>query len=336
MLRVERTIEHGGDLAAAMAAFPSAPRPWIDLSTGINPWAYPVESPPASAWSRLPDAAGQATLLAAAARAYGTAEDRIAAAPGSQAIIQWLPQLRAPGRVAVVSPTYGEHARSWEAAGHRVVTPTTIETVPSDADVVVLARPNNPDGRKAPLDRLRALADDLVRKGGWLVVDEAFADAVPGVSVIGRLEQPSVIVLRSFGKFYGLAGARLGFAIAESGVAALLRQALGPWCVAGPTAAVATRALGDTAWRTAMQTRLGVAAEELDGILAAASLEPLGGTPLFRLARTADARHLYAQLAAAGILVRRFEAQPNRLRFGLPPDVEATDRLRRALMPAAL
>jgi cobalamin biosynthetic protein CobC len=336
MLGLERTIEHGGDLTAAMAAFPAAPHPWIDLSTGINPWAYPIEAPPASAWARLPDAAGQSALLAAAALAYGTTVDRVAAAPGSQAIIQWLPQLRAPGRVAVLSPTYGEHTRSWEAAGHRVVTPTAIERIPSDADVVVLARPNNPDGRVISLDRLRTLADDLVRKGGWLVVDEAFADAVPGISVIGRLEQVSVIVLRSFGKFYGLAGARLGFAIAESGVAALLRQAMGPWCVAGPTAAVATRALGDTAWRTAMRARLGAAAEDLDGILAAAGLEPLGGTPLFRLARTADARHLYTQLAAAGILVRRFEAQPDRLRFGLPPDAEAADRLRRALMPAAL
>ncbi|HWK46506.1 MAG TPA: threonine-phosphate decarboxylase CobD [Stellaceae bacterium] len=328
-------IEHGGDLAAAMATFPVAPTPWIDLSTGINPWPYPVEGIDGAAWARLPGAGDMTALLAAAAIAYGASPNRMVAAPGSQALIQWLPQLwqRASSRIAVLSPSYGEHARSWAAAGHAVALPTDLDAVAADIDVLVIGRPNNPDGRIVPLDRLADLADRQARRGGWLILDEAFADATPEASVIGRLESPSVIVLRSFGKFYGLAGARLGIAVAEPNLVARLRRALGPWCVAGPTLVIATRALADTRWSARTRTRLATAAAELDDLLEAAGMRPLGGTPLFRLAEAADAPDRYRQLLAAGILVRRFAATPTRLRFGLPPNPAATHRLVRALAP---
>jgi cobalamin biosynthetic protein CobC len=148
----------------------------------------------------------------------------------------------------VIGPTYGELSRCWRDAGRPVTVIAGIDAVPPDGRIVVLANPNNPDGRVIAPDRLLALAETLARRGGMLIVDEAFADCDPSASVSPAAGAPGLLVLRSFGKFFGLAGVRLGFALAQPGLAEDFRSALGPWPVSGPALAIGERALADDAW----------------------------------------------------------------------------------------
>ena len=240
-------IAHGGDLDAAGALFPHAEQPWIDLSTGINPVPYPCPPLDASTFRRLPSRADLHALLSAAARAYGVVDpDHLVAAPGTQILIETLPRLRPPSRVAVIGPTYAEHEAAWLRGGHAVAT-VTDPAQAEEADVVVVVNPNNPDGRTWEASALLDLAGRLVQRGGWLVVDEAFIDLEEVESVAPRVG-PGLIVLRSFGKTYGLAGIRLGFALTESLLARRIAQALGPWAVPGPALAIGRTALADTPW----------------------------------------------------------------------------------------
>jgi cobalamin biosynthetic protein CobC len=318
-------VPHGGDLDAARAAFPDAPEPWLDLSTGINPAAYPLPKLAPTAWTRLPGAGALAALEEAARRAYGAApEVCVVAAPGSQALIQLLPRLLRPGRVAVLAPTYGEHAPAWRAAGHSV-TEVRDPAECDQADVVVLTHPNNPDGRVLPqamLAELGARAAKATEAGrdALLVIDEAFADVMPGVSYAPDLSRSGrAVVLRSFGKFFGLAGLRLGFALTgDAELAGRLRALLGPWAVSGPAIAIGTAALSDVAWQQGMRATLDQAAARLDALLVEAGFSVLGGTPLYRFVASEAAERWYDALGRRGILVRRFPDQPQRLRFGLP------------------
>lgn len=330
--RLPDAAEHGGDLAAIQAAFPVAPKPWIDLSTGINPWPYPVGRILPAAWRRLPGSREQQAVRAAAARYYGVASaEQVVLAAGSQSLIQWLPRLRGRGRVAILGPTYSEHERSWALAGHDVRRLALSDESPRDADVVVVTRPNNPDGHAMPILRLTELAERLERSGGWLVVDEAFADAGEEKSVGASLRSEAVICLRSFGKFFGLAGGRLGAALVSGPFQQRLEDAIGPWAVSGPILAIAGRAFADSIWIKATRERLARAAAGLDRLAAGAGLQLIGGTSLFRLYRSPQAPALFERLAAAGIYARRFAAEATWLRLGLPVDAEARRRLARAL-----
>ncbi len=306
--------EHGGDLDWARARFPGFAGKWLDLSTGVSPYPWPAPPVAAASLRRLPSAADLDALRAAAAAAYGVeGPEQVAAAPGAQAAIHLLARLQPPGRVAIVGPTYGGHAAAWRDAGHEVA--ETTDAPRSDAAVVVVTNPNNPDGRVVPPERLR----EWVPAGGRLVIDESFADAVPEACL--RPLPAGVVVLRSFGKFYGLPGLRLGFALAAPETAARLCRALGPWPVSGPALAAGTAALADLAWRKAARVRLREAARRLDGILAALGCAPAGGTPLFRLVRAPGG--LFERLGGRGIYVRRFADRPALLRFGLPGADEA-------------
>lgn len=275
-------------------------------------------------------------LAELAARYYGAPDaDTVVPAPGTQMLIQWLPRLQPRSRVAVIGPTYGEHAASWTAARHEVIEVADIDGTTS-ADVVVITNPNNPDGRVVDPDDLNKHADALAAKGGWLVVDEAFADTAPGISLAGSVAQPGRVLLRSFGKFFGLAGLRLGFALAPPDLAATIRSALGPWSVSGPAIQIGCRAFEDSNWIDATRARLAEAARELDALLTESGLPVIGGTSLFRLAEHSQAPDLFERLGGAGILVRAFPDHPTRLRFGLPADQTATRRLRAALHSLAL
>lgn len=322
-------VWHGGDLAQAKALFPEAPEPWIDLSTGINPIPYPVPELPLSLWQRLPGAQDEAALLAAARQTYrvpGTAG--IVAAPGTQILIELLPRLASIGPVAVLGPTYAEHALAWREAGRAVHEIETLDDA-GDAGVVVLVNPNNPDGRLVGKERLAGLARDLGSRDGLLVIDEAFIDFMPEASLIPDLP-PATIVLRSFGKTYGLAGLRLGFAVGERRLTETLRAALGPWSVAGPALHVGTQALGDSAWLATASTVRSSDAGRLDALLAICGTI-MGGTSLFRLLATPHAAALFAHLGRNGIYVRRFQNDASWLRFGLPADEPSWQRLAAAL-----
>ena len=327
-------VIHGGSVAAGRRLFPNAPEPWIDLSTGINPFPYSAMDLPPHAFSRLPEPDDLAALEAAASDAYGASPLAAAvAAPGTQCLISLLPHLFRYRRVRIIGPTYAEHARAWTAAGSAVsCSPGLPETEldPAGADVVVLCNPNNPDGRTAAPARLLGLAARMAAAGGLLLVDEAFADLEDGISLAPYLPRPGLIVLRSFGKTYGLAGLRLGFALAPQAEAAAIREALGPWPVSGPAIAIGRKALADAPWRRQARARLDAACRRLDRLVPAAGLKTIGGTRLFRLME-GDAQGCFARLGGAGILIRRFPEHPGWLRFGLPGHEQHWQRLEAAL-----
>jgi cobalamin biosynthetic protein CobC len=312
----EAPIRHGGDLGAARLLFPGAPEPFIDLSTGINPYPYPIPPLAPDLFTRLPDRAALDALAAIAAQAYGApSAAHVVPAPGTQILLSMVAALAPPGRAAVLGPTYAEHIRAAARAGHRVAEVGDVTRF-HDVDLAVVVNPNNPDGRMVPRAALLACAGDLP---GLLVVDEAFMDVSPGgQSLAPDVGSGHIVVLRSFGKFFGLAGLRLGFAVASPALAARLRAGLGPWAVAGPALAVGTAALQDQSWAVMTRARLAQAALRLDQVLIGAGLQVAGGTSLFRLAHTPAAHALFHHLGQAGILVRGFADHPTWLRFGLP------------------
>ena len=324
-------VPHGGDLDAARAQHPDAPQPWIDLSTGINPHPYPVPELDLTQWARLPQPSQDRALRQAAAHRYGADHaGMVVAAPGTQALIQILPRHGAASRVAIVSPTYGEHAVAWRREGHDVVEARDIDAA-AGAGVVVVVNPNNPTGHVIPARELRTLAASLHQRGGLLVVDEAFADVMPrDVSIVPGLP-PATLVLRSFGKAYGLAGLRLGFAIAHEETAAWLRDHLGPWCVSVPAMTIGAAALADDCWLETATRKLEIGCRRLDALLGTCGCTLLGGTPLFRLVSHPSAGRLAETLGRHGIHVRRFGEQPTWLRFGLPGPEQTWDRLEHAL-----
>lgn len=320
----ENGVAHGGDLDAARRLFPAAPEPWIDLSTGINPVPYPLPPFEASTLHRLPSPSDLARLKSVAAAAYGApGPDHVAAAPGTQILIETLPRLVPCARVAVIGPTYAEHAAAWTRSGHEVRLVGDLSEV-EGAEIVVAVSPNNPDGRVVTADALlRAMGGR-----GLAVLDQAFADLEP---VEAAAPEPGLVVLRSFGKTYGLAGLRLGFALAEPALVRRIEAALGPWAVSGPAIAAGCTALSDDEWRRTAAWARRQDAERLDRMILRAGGWILGGTALFRTANFEDGPELFRRLGEAGIYVRRFPEFPERLRFGLPPDKAAWCRLSRIL-----
>jgi cobalamin biosynthetic protein CobC len=325
------TVPHGGRIEQARRRFPDAPNPFIDLSTGINPVPFPLPPLPATAFTRLPEPETLETLQLVAARAYGVADPAmVAAAPGTQVLIDLLPRLWPARQVAVLGPTYAEHAICWTRAGAEVCAITALEDA-GEASVVVACNPNNPDGRKLSPSELMACADSLVPGHGLLVIDEAFCDFEPSCSLAPALPHPAIVILRSFGKTYGLAGLRLGFALAGPHRAEVIRAALGPWAVSGPALAIGCAALADAGWLAAARQRLVGDVERLDDCLSHAGLTLIGGTHLFRLAESRSAGVILDRLGRAGILVRGFDYRPDWLRFGLPGSEAEWTRLQAAL-----
>ena len=328
-------MKHGGDLSETSARYGEPAGGWLDLSTGINPNPFPLPELPPDCLTRLPDKVAIAGLEAAARAAYGVPDDaEVVAAPGTQALIQVAPRLLPPSPVTIPGPTYSEHNRAWRSAGHKV----SEHPDASDAKVVVLVNPNNPDGARYSQPFLKGLAEGLSARSGVLVIDEAFADAHPEVSFVAETDRPAVLVLRSFGKFYGLAGLRLGFAIASPLTARRLRELLGPWAVSGPAIEIGRQALLDHDWATQTRVALRDSADRLDQMLASHGLEVVGGTSLFRLVRTEQAQSLHEGLARMGIWTRVFAHTPHWMRLGLPagePELRRLDAALSDLLSAA-
>lgn len=324
-------LEHGGRLRAAARQYDIPLADWLDLSTGISPWSWLTESgvwPTTDSWLRLPE---ENDGLETAAAEYFNAQALPVA--GSQAAIQLLPTLRAPGQVGVLHPSYAEHAESWRRAGHSVVALTTnaIAAQIDTLDVLVLCHPNNPDGQRFSPTTLLEWHGRLAARGGWLVVDEAFMDPTPADSVARFSHLPGLVVLRSLGKFFGLAGARVGFVLCAPVLRRVLRERLGPWTVSGPAREVAIMALKDCHWQQRQIARLPVASQQLAADLRGAGITPTGGCALFQWVAVPDATALQHALAQRAIWVRRFDV-PDRLRFGLPGDSAARERLCSALV----
>jgi len=323
-------LEHGGRLREAAAHYNIPLDNWLDLSTGINPEAWPVPPLPASVWQRLPES--NDGLEAAAAAYYGNSN--LLPVAGSQAAIQLLPHLLPRAVVACLSPIYAEHPQAWQRAGHRLrflqnaMLPRALGAA---TPYVLLCNPNNPTAERHPYEIAVDAAKQLKKRGGWLIVDEAFMDPTPEDSLAplaGTDEASNLIVLRSLGKFFGLAGARVGFVFAAPDILHRMADLMGPWTVAGPAREVARLALQDTAWQATMRQQLLSASGRLQQLLA-----PLGEvktTALFAALSTGENLELHEHFAQRGILVRRFEQQPL-LRFGLPGQENAWQRLSEAV-----
>nr|WP_314490793.1 threonine-phosphate decarboxylase CobD [uncultured Pseudomonas sp.] len=321
-------LEHGGRLLRASLDYGIARGDWLDLSSGIAPWAYPIPEIPHAAWARLPETEDG---LEQAARAYYGATPLLPVA-GSQAAIQALPLLRARSRVGVLSPCYAEHPHAWQRAGHELLAlaDEQVEAALDSLDVLLLVNPNNPTGRLLPRAQLLDWHARLAARGGWLVVDEAFIDNDPRQSLADCAERPGLIVLRSFGKFFGLAGVRLGFVLAETDLLQRLADYLGPWTIAGPTRVLGQACLADGATHDLQRIRCAAASRRLAEQLSGAGLPPSGGCDLFQYLRLPQAAQLHDFLARRGILVRLFE-EPAALRLGLPPSAADERRLGQAL-----
>jgi cobalamin biosynthetic protein CobC len=323
-------LEHGGGLRKAAAHYNIPLENWLDLSTGINPEGWPVPALPPEVWQRLPE--DDDGLEAAAAAYYGNAN--LLPVAGSQAAIHWLPALLPRAVVACISPIYSEHPQAWQRAGHKMrflqnaMLPRALATA---TPYVLLCNPNNPTAERHPHNLVVDAARQLKKRGGWLIVDEAFMDPTPEESLTplaGTDEAPNLIVLRSLGKFFGLAGARVGFIFAAPDILARMQEAMGPWTVSGPAREVARLALLDTAWQAAARPRLQTAGERLHQLLA-----PLGdvkSTALFATLSSARSAELHKALARQGIMTRHFDQQPL-LRFGLPAGEADWQRLTDAL-----
>ena len=322
-------LEHGGRLRRAAEHFDIPLQDWLDLSTGIAPYGFDLPGIPAEAWRRLPETEDK---LEPAAQAYFGATSLLPVA-GSQAAIQMLPRLRGPLQVGIVSPCYAEHAAAWRREGHRLseFSEGSVPRALDSLDVLVVVNPNNPTGRLLPPEQLLGWHGRLAERGGWLIVDEAFMDPTPSHSLAPHSHLPGLIVLRSFGKFFGMAGARLGFVLAEQGLLSVLGDALGPWPIAGPSRFIGTVLLGDREGQHRQRERLRGDSERLAQLLTEQGLPPTGGCWLFHWVVTEEATMLHEFLACQGILVRRF-LYPSSVRFGLPADEAGWARLTRALI----
>ncbi len=307
---------HGGRIEAAARLYPDAPRPWLDLSTGINPHAWTPPLGLAVDQQRLPSGEALAALLAAAGAAFGFA-GALAAVPGSELALRLLATLDLPRPWNVVTPCYRTHRDALPGAAE--IAAEQVGEAAAGGGTVLLANPNNPDGRLIAPDALLAIARTLGERGGMLIVDEAFADALAGASVLPllRADDP-VVVLRSFGKFYGLAGMRLGFVGGARSVVARIAALLGDWPVSTTALAYGTAAYRDVGWAERMRLRLVTEAVDLDALLAGCGWVARGACPLFRLVEHDRAGAVFERLAAAGVLTRPFEARADWLRFGLP------------------
>lgn len=316
--------DHGGDIDTAVAHFGDGD--WIDLSTGINRRPWPVGRLPDSVWRTLPTAAATARLTVSASGWFGCDPARVLPLAGASAAIQLIPRLLPPGRAAVLVPSYNEHAASLRASGWQVTQAPSIDDM-AGADLAVVVNPNNPDGREWAPERLAALASRV----GHLVVDESFADPRPDLSLAGSAPD-NCLILRSFGKFWGLAGLRLGFVVAAPDLLAGLAEAAGPWSVSGPALEIGATAMADRQWADDAVVYHSEASLRLDRLVIRAGWHPVGGTHLFRLYDTPDAASAQAGLAHARIWTRRFPYAPTWLRLGIPGSRDEWDRLSAALI----
>ncbi|MEZ8096230.1 threonine-phosphate decarboxylase CobD [Photobacterium swingsii] len=343
-------LNHGGKLREYASLYQRPLEEWIDLSTGVSPWTYPIGQIPAHVWNRLPE--DDDGLMEVAQQYYGC--ESLLPVAGSQAAIMALPRVilssliesdcegegscKKDIQIALPQVGYKEHEQAWRKAVLQFPTARISLSFYSDepntemlmtADVLMVINPNNPTGHYVPANKLHLWQQVLAQRGGWLVVDEAFMDLTPEHSLLhsnASAETPlnNCVVLRSVGKFFGLAGARVGFVIAQPKVLDQLQALLGPWTVAGPSRYVLQQALVDTSWQQQTRKRISVMADKLHQVLSlhfsnkdnAAEVRMTSGI-LFHTVQMPHAAWWHQALAKQGVLVRLCD-EKHAIRFGLP------------------
>ena len=307
-------LEHGGNLRQAAKQYGIPLEAWLDLSTGINPNQYPIPTIPNSAWQWLPET--NDGLIEAACKYYGC--QYLLPTAGTQAAIQLLPQLRPPCHVAMPKKMYQEHALAWQRNGHLVTQVETLQTnLPQTIDILLLCNPNNPTGARYSKEQLLTWHQQLVSRSGWLIIDEAFIDATPEESLSSLTQLSGLFVLRSLGKFFALAGARVGFLLGEKSILTRAEELLGPWPISGASRYIAKHALENHAWQNATRKTLRDNSQQLTSLLQQYGLTPCGGTDLFQYISHPNANAIHHALAKRGVWVRLFKDK-SALRFGLP------------------
>ena len=326
-------IQHGGALDRAIATFGGRKADWLDLSTGINPNPYPVPKIPDELWQRLPDENLMDDCLAAARTYYGVpSEGNLVAAPGTQALIQLLPRATQAKKVWIVGPTYNEYERVFGSLAEVIVSTELPRTV-DDIDLIIVGSPNNPDVRVCDCAEVSALGRIIHTRGGFVLIDAAFCDVLSSDEAppAALSDADGVVIFRSFGKFFGLAGLRLGFAVGGENVLNRFRTALGPWAVSGPALFVGAKALRDQAWINAARSRLSGKRACVENLLCQNGLTIVGATDLFVTTSQPSSALLAKSLAQRNILVRTFDYNPDWIRFGLPAEHTDFARLEKVL-----
>ena len=307
-------LEHGGNLRHAAKQYDIPLDAWLDLSTGINPNQYPIPTIPNTAWQWLPE--NNDGLIEAACEYYGC--ESLLPTAGTQAAIQVLPQLRPPCHIAMPKNMYQEHALAWQRNGHLVTLLETLQRdLPQTIDVLLLCNPNNPTGARYSKEQLLTWHQQLASRSGWLIIDEAFIDATPEESLSSQTHLSGLFVLRSLGKFFALAGARVGFLLGKKSILTRAEELLGPWPISGASRYIARHALQNHAWQNATRKTLLDNSQQLKNLLHQYGLTPHGGTDLFQYVSHSNAHAIHDGLAMRGVWVRLFKDNPA-LRFGLP------------------
>lgn len=326
-------LKHGGRLREAAEHYQIPLSDWIDLSTGINPTGYPIPDIPAALWQRLPE---DQDGLIATARCYYQSDSLVAVA-GSQAAIQSLPLLRPQGKVGFIQPSYAEHAHAWKKAGHHIISlePDTINQHIKQLNVLVLVNPNNPSAHVFTHEQCLSWLTQLNTHNGWLIIDEAFIDATPELSLSHLAPLKGLIILRSIGKFFGLAGIRSGFVLAEQTLLNKLAEHLGPWTVSNPSRFITQQALQDSSWQQTTRKNISIQSQRLRQLLQQYHLPVTGSNALFQWVKIPQAELIHQQLAQQAVFTRLF-THPSSIRFGLPANELEWTQLKTALQKLAL
>ncbi|ACT59842.1 threonine-phosphate decarboxylase CobD [Hirschia baltica] len=322
---------HGGALDIIAQRYPDAPMPWIDLSTGINPWSWPVEKCQPVSLAHLPTKSEYQNCVQALSSYLNAPSEHILLAPGSELLIRLLPTILNPQKVVIHSPIYGDHINTWTTAKCEIIETKSPLTYADSADCIVICNPNNPDGHAYSREELDEALNKLSAHNGYLIIDEAYADLYPDLSLADCAGRKGLIILRSIGKFFGLAGLRLGAILAEPEILKAMQDRLGVWSVSTQALHIGAAAYRDFKWHEETRSRLKSEIQKLDQILNSNSITQITGTNLYRFINIENAHKAWDVLISKGIYTRRFDWTNNHLRIGLPTNADASNRLAQAL-----
>ena len=317
-------IQHGGDIDLAIKKYGGEREDWIDLSTGINGASYPWQESINVELRNLPSNKILMQLEKAAARAYKIAEcTETAAVSGAQQIINLLPLcLKSCNSVAILGPTYNEYEKAFKRSGTKTKTVSETSEL-SLSDIAIIVNPNNPTGKVIADETLAGLS----KKVRILIIDESFKM----FSSRRTLNFSNIIQINSLGKFFGLAGVRLGFVSGPSDFIKEVKEMLGPWPVSSLAAEIGIVALNDKVWISEMEKILVTESNALHEACNSRNWELVGRTFLFHTYATSSCLEVEKQFAAHGIWVRTFDYSETWVRLGIPTSENAWTRVKQAL-----